>query len=496
MSYKDFRTFLDELEKRGELFRIKEQVDWDEEIGAIYQELILRRGPAPLFENIKGYRNTHGRKISLLTDNTLRRCCISLGVDEKTSKAELIDLWRSRSKNLIKPVLVSSGPCKEVLHRDKDVNLLEFPIPKLHPKDGGRYLLTWYAMVTKDPETGWVNLGTYRGMIIDRNSIGMNYHTQRDWAVHGAKYQDMGKPMPLAAAIGVDPVLMYCVTTMQPFGICEYDIAGGIKKEPLELVKCETVDLEVPATAEIVLEGEMSLDLSTFQPEGPFGEYPGHYSGLGAEPKPVFKVKCITHRKDPILTSSSAGMDPLASPEIPGNWGSHTHMSFVSPALILDHFEKCGVSGIKGISSYGPGGSITCVSVKAPYYGYAKQVATTLWSRMGRASKWVIVVDSDIDVSDPHKVFLALSNRSQGAKSISIIHDTPGADLDPASHPDVKGKIGGTASVDRILIDATWPFEWEEKEEWDGLKYPPPCRASLDMIEKVRNKWKKYGLPQ
>lgn len=497
MAYRDYRAFLEQLERKGEVFRVKTQVDWDEEIGAIYQEVCVRRGPALLFENIRGYQRTHGRKLAIQTDATLKRNCIALGLDENTTREELTSLWRERSKNLIKPILVSSGPCKEVVHRDGDVNILEFPAPKLHPRDGGRYLLTWYNMVTKDPETGWVNVGTYRGMVIDRNSIGMNYHTQTHWSVHGAKYRAMGKPMPVAAAIGVEPVLMYLSTTPQPYGICEYDIAGGIRKEPLELVKCETVDLAVPAGAEIVLEGEMDLDPSTFQPEGPFGEYPGHYSGLGSEPKPVFRVKCVTHRIDPILTVSSPGVAPGSSAEMKGNWSDSSHMSFINPALMLDLFEQAGLHGVKAVASAGPGGTITFVSVKQPHYGYAKQVAAALWSRStGRGSKYVIVVDDDIDVSDPQKVFLAIGNRAQGAQSISIYRDTAGADLDPASHPDVKRKLGGTAHTDRILIDATWPFEWEPREEWGGLKYPPPCRASREMIEKVRKSWKKYGVPE
>lgn len=495
MAHRDYRAFLAALEKKGELFRLKSEVDWDEEVGAIYQETVLRRGPALVYENVKGHTDTHGKKLAAQTDATLKRCAIALDVDENTTKADLINLWRIRSKQLIKPILVSSGPCKEIIHKGKDVNLLEFPAPKLHPRDGGRYILTWYVMVTKDPDTGWVNCGTYRGMVIDKNSIGMNYHTQTHWSVHGGKYRDIRKPMPMAAAIGVDSVLMYASTTPQPYGISEYDIAGGLRKEPMELVKCETVDLEVPAGAEIVIEGEMSLDPSTFKPEGPFGEYPGHYSGLGAEPKPVFKVKCITHRKDPILAFSSPGMDPGSAPEIPGNWGTHPHMAFVSPALLLDLFQQAGLHGVKDVASAGPGGTITFVSVRPPHYGYARQVAAALWSRMGRASKYVIVVDDDIDVHDPQKVFLAIGNRAQGAKSVSIYKDTAGADLDPASHPDVKRKLGGTAHNDRVLIDATWPFEWESREEWGGLRHPPPCRANPEMIEKVRKNWKKYGLP-
>lgn len=495
MAHRDFRAFVAALEKKGELARIKEEVDWDEEVGAIYQENVLRRGPALIYENIKGHKDTHGKKLATHMDATLRRCCIALDVDEKSTRADLTNLWRKRSKELIKPMLVSSAPCKEVIHKGKDINLLEFPAPKLHPRDGGRYIITWYVMVTKDPETGWVNCGTYRGQVLDSNSIGLNYHTQTHWSVHGEKYWDLRKPMPVAAAIGVDSTLMYSSTTPQPFGISEYEISGGLRKEPLELVKCETVDLEVPAGAEIIIEGEVSLDPATFRPEGPFGEYPGHYSGLGAEPKPWLKVKCITHRKDPILTFSSPGMDPGSAPEVPGNWGTHPHMSFIGPALMLDNFQQAGLHGVKDVASAGPGGTIAFVSVKQPHYGYAKQVAAALWSRGGRHNKFVIVVDDDIDVHDPQKVFLAMGNRAQGEKSVTIFKDTAGADLDPSSHPDVKRKLGGTAHNDRILIDATWPFEWPASEEWGGLKYPPPCRANPEVTERIRKNWKKYGLP-
>ncbi len=199
MAHADYRAFLAALEKKGELFRIKSEVDWDEEVGAIYQETIVKRGPALVYENLKGHKDTHGQKLSGLTDASLKRCAIALDVNENTSKAELVNIWRTRSKQLIKPMLVSRGACKEIIHKGKDVNLLEFPVPKLHPNDGGRYILTWYTMVTKDPESGWVNCGTYRGQVLDKNTIGLNYHTQTHWSQHGIKYRDMRKPMPAPA---------------------------------------------------------------------------------------------------------------------------------------------------------------------------------------------------------------------------------------------------------------------------------------------------------
>lgn len=168
-------------------------------------------------------------------------------------------------------MLVSQGPCKEVIHKDGQVDLFEFPVPKLHPLDGGKYILTWHIIITKDPETSWVNVGIYRGMLQDKNSIGVLLASYAHWGAHAAKYRAMGKPMPVAACIGVDLVTMFVSTSASPFGASEYDVIGAVRGEPLELVEAETVDLEVPASAEIVLGGEISLDPATFRPEVPFG---------------------------------------------------------------------------------------------------------------------------------------------------------------------------------------------------------------------------------
>lgn len=493
MAHRDFRKFLESLEKAGELVRVKEEVDWDEEIGAIFQELAVQGGPAPLFENIKGYKNTHGRKVTMHNEDTMRRVCIALGVNEKTPRKELIKLWRERSKKPIKPTLVSNGPCKEIIHKGKDVNLLEFPVPKLHPKDGGRYILTWSTIITKDPDSDWTNLGTYRGMVLDKNSIGMLYVPYQHWGNHGEKYRKMNKPMPMAVAIGVDPVIMFLSTTQCPFNLTEYDVAGGIRLEPVELVKAETVDIAVPAGAEIVLEGEMSFDPLTFRMEGPFGERPGHYGTLRGEPRPVFKVKCITHRKDPILTVSPPGMSPDVAPELKETWDqAYSYMGFVGAAWIMDHLEACGVRGVVDVANTGTGGDMNIISIEQEYYGHARQVAAAMFTLLQR-SKYVIVVDSDIDVTDLKKVMVAIGNRSRGGKSIITFPECSGNTLDPSVLPEDKKKYGHASSWDRVLIDATWPYAWEPREEWGGLKYPPPCRANPSMIKKVQNKWKKYG---
>lgn len=495
MAYKDLRGFLKALQEKGEAAKVATEVDWNEEIGAIYQEAVFRRSPAPIFTNIKDYKNAHCTTMAMGFDANIKRICMALGLKEDASRSELIQLWRERCRKRLMPVIVSTGPCKEVIHRGQDVNLLEFPVPKLHPLDGGRYILTWHAFITKDPETGWVNVGTYRGMLLDKNSIGVLLTWSTNWGAHALKYRALGKPMPAAACIGVDMITMMASTTPSPYGVCEYEVAGAIRNEPLELVRAETVDLEVPANAEIVLEGEISLDPSTYKPEGPFGEYPGHYSQLGPEPRPVFKVNCVTHRKDPVFTASSPGMGPSVAPELPGIHGEHSYMAFIPAALTWNSLEDAGVRGIKGVANFGPSGAITIVSIEQQYYGHARQVANALWGTgRAEANKYVIIVDSDINVTDLHKVFLAIANRSQGSKGLQIMHDTEGGVLDPSVHPDVKKKLDGSARWDRILIDATWPFEWEARPEWGGLKHPPACRASESMIKKVRKRWQEFKL--
>lgn len=494
MAFKDLREYLNELEAKAELQRIKAEVDWDEEIGAIAQEALARQAPALLFEDIKDYKNTPGRRVSMLYDSSMRRVRIALGLPEDCPRTEMIKIWRERSKNLIKPMLLSTSPCKEVIKKGNEVNLFDFPTPKLHPKDGGRYILTCHLVITKDPETGWVNVGTYRGMMLDKNSIGMLYTVTQHWGQHGTKYRDMGKPMPIAVAIGVEPVTWMISISSCPEGVNEYDMIGAIRQEPLELVKCETIDMEVPAAAEIVLEGEMSFDPKDFRLEGPFGEYPGHYTALGAEPRPVFKVNCVTYRQNPILTSAIPGVSPSVSPELPGNQGDHASMGVANSAFTWDYLENVGVRGITGIASFGPAGGFTVVSINKQYYGHAQQVAAALWasSRAG-SSKYVVVVDSDIDATDLNKVVLALCNRTAGGDSVIIYPGSFGGALDPAVHPDVKRKLGGLSRWDRVLIDATWPYEWEAREEWGWLKHPPACRTSEEMIGKVKNRWKEYG---
>lgn len=269
MAYNGLREWLAKLEEEGELRRIKAEVDWNEEIGAVAQAAydMKDKAPALLFENIKDYQKGEYRKFFTGSLSTYGRIALMLGLPLDTPVRQIIQTVRQRVKNPVKPVMVKSGPCKENIKKGDKVNIMDIPVPKWHPLDGGRYINTFGGVVTKHPETGWVNVGIYRGMMIDGKTIAWLLGMAKHWGHHYHEYIKMGKPMPVAVVYGWDPVLPFTGCAPYPAGVCEYNIMGALRQKPVELVKCETVDLEVPASAEIVLEGYIPVEKESYQME-------------------------------------------------------------------------------------------------------------------------------------------------------------------------------------------------------------------------------------
>jgi hypothetical protein len=288
MAVKDLREWIDDLEERNDLKRVKAEVDWDEEIGAITREISSQFGPALLFENIKGHKNTLCRRLFTNGTGTKERVCRILGVSEKSTYRELVAIFKERFSKPLKPVTVSSGPVKENIVKKDAVDLFQFPVPKWNPHDGGRYIMTSASIVSRDPDNGILNAGTYRGMIAQKITIGVLLAMTQGWGKHFSKYINRGQEMPVAVVIGWDQALFMTAST--PVNHPEYELAGSLRGAPVELVKCETSDLMVPASAEIVLEGFVSADPKTFEPEGPFSEYPGYYAGRKT-PKHAIRVE-------------------------------------------------------------------------------------------------------------------------------------------------------------------------------------------------------------
>ena len=297
MAFNDLREWIDDLEERQDLKRIKAEVDWDEELGAITREISSQHGPALLFENIKDHRHTFCRRLFTNGTGSKERVCRLLGVSEKTSYRELVCIFKDRFSKPVKPRIVGSGPVKENLVKGDAIDLFQLPVPKWNPLDGGRYILTSASVVTQDPDTGVLNAGTYRGMIATKKTIGVLLAMTQGWGKHFSKYRNRNQEMPVAVVIGWDQTLFLAAST--PVNYPEYEMAGSLKGEPVQLLKCETSDLLVPASAEIVIEGFVSPDPKTYEPEGPFSEYPGYYAGRKT-PKHAIRVECISHRDDPI----------------------------------------------------------------------------------------------------------------------------------------------------------------------------------------------------
>jgi UbiD family decarboxylase len=269
MGFKDLREWLDKLESEGDLKRIKTHVDWNKEIGAITSEARRRGFSGLLFENIKDYQTKPCNKLFTGSLVNNRQIAMMFGLPRDTHHRDMVKVFRERFRNRIKPVIVTSGEVKQNIIRGANVCLYDLPVPFWNKLDGGRYINTLGAVVTRDPENGIQNVGLYRGMIVDDKRIAILIAPRQHIGQHFTKYVHMKKEMPVALVFGWDPSLAFCACAAVPKDICEYDVMGSIRQDPVKLVKCETSDLEIPASAEIVIEGFVSPDPSTFELEGP-----------------------------------------------------------------------------------------------------------------------------------------------------------------------------------------------------------------------------------
>jgi len=470
---RDLRDWLSKVDEIGELRRV-EGADWDLEIGVI-TELNTRKGnsPALLFDQIKGYPKGYRVTSSALTSP--RRLGITLGVPSASTFRELVealrgkpDEWGTRSKDY-PPKLVATGPVKENLLKGKDVDLFKFPTPKWHEHDGGRYIGTGCAVITKDPDTGWVNLGSYRIMIHDEKTVGVSASPGKHGRIHYEKHHAKGEACPVAISIGHDPTLFYASGLEVSPGVSEYNYVGAIKAEPVEVIEGEVTSLPIPATAEIVLEGFCPPDQG--KKEGPFGEWHGYYGGLD-RPLPIVNVECIYYRDDPIILGAPPGRPPH----------DYTYMKCVGRSILIQEaLAKAGIPDVQGVWTHEAGDSrmLIVVSIKQRYAGHARQAAL-IASQCGAAammSRYIIVVDEDIDPFNTHDVLWALCTRTDPEKDIDILRRTRGNQRDPifrSPHPGFTSKA---------IIDACKPFEWMDE-------FPTVAESTPEVQQAVLDKWK------
>jgi UbiD family decarboxylase len=477
MPYRDLREFIDRLRLEEELAEVSAEVDWRYEIGGIVRKNLDLRGPALLFKKIKEY------SIPLFTCgvSTYARLSLALGLPPQTTLGKIVSEFRGRIQKPIQAQKVVTGPCKENILDGDEVDLLKFPAPFWQEKDGGRYIGTWHGVITRDPETGWINAGMYRTMIHDRKTLGILLARDQHIGLHYDKYRKRNKPMPVAIVIGMDPLLPLSFLTPFPAGMDEYAFAGALRGEPINLVRCETSDLEVPASAEIVLEGE--IPPKEKKVEGPFGEWMGHYGGKSG-PRPVIHVHCLTHRNNPIFRGALEGK-PVNEDHI----CTSVALSALGHNLLTD---ALGIPGIRGVHfpAASGGWGMAVVSVNQRYAGHSRAIShALLGSKMGAFLKNVILVDDDIDPFNLDEVWWVMVSRLQASRGVTILHRGKGAFMDPSQLPELQG------FSDTLMIEAVKPYEWQPRPEWGNERFPPLAYPSQEIMETVEKRWNEFKIP-
>lgn len=476
MAFKDNREFIEALEKTGDVVVVKKEVDWDMEAGAISRRACELSGPAILFQKIKDY--PEGYRIFAAPVATYRRVAIAMGLPADTPIKTIYDEYERREEDSIPPVVVKNGPCKENILLGDDIDLYRLPSPMCHDGDGGRYIGTWGFVASKDLDNEWTNWGMYRFHVNNQRSLAMSPAPGSNLGmVMRQQYLPQKLPLPVAAVVGADPLSSIAASAGYAVGRNEADLAGGLRQEPVELIKCETNDLLVPAHAEIVIEGEILPDVSAA--EGPFGEYPG-YRSRGFEPKLYCRVTAITYRNSPILTMSNLGVPPD---------DSHVGGCLSTAVSVKRRVEQAGVPVVDCYVPPEGAAFMAIVSVKKG----GNEVAQTIGNAIGRRRAWIskiIVVDDDVDVFDMRQVIHALSVKCHSTRGI-FLKDTPPGTGNPFSPCDdaeeKKHSIGAVA-----VFDCTWPSHWPKDQI--------PVKASFNTIypqeirDRVLANWSEYGL--
>jgi UbiD family decarboxylase len=493
MAFKDMRQWMAHLDQNGELRRIAAGVDWDREVGAIARRVLEKKGPALLFENIKGYAGGRCTKLFVSGLGSRSRLALALGLSPDIANRDIVQYVMKKNRETLLPVMVETGPVKDVILRGDAIDQTEFPVPKWHYLEGGRYIHTFSAIVTKDPETGVCNVGLYRGMIGQKNTAPfLLIKGGQHWGAHFAKWSARGQPMPVACVIGWDPIMPFLSGSPLPAGVCEWDVMGAYRGEPVELVRCETVDLDVPASAEIVIEGTISDDPASYELEGPFGEFTGYVSDLPT-PRPTMKISCITHRRDPILSGSLEGT-------LPGSYSENSVMSSVQRAAIAwNILNGAGIPGILDV--YAPpitNGVNIRIQIKKHYQGQPKQIAAALWGNSAAQYRYkhVTVVEEDIDPAVDEQVEWALAHRvNAGEGGIVIFPGIFGSPIDPSTPMEDRDVAQlGTGLWNRMLIDATRSWKNPRRPQWGNERFPPTVRPAAEDEARVKARWAEYGL--
>jgi UbiD family decarboxylase len=471
----DMRGFIRCLEEMGEIKTLS-GVDLKREVGALTERAAEKEGPALLFDRFKNY--PPGFRVISNVFRTCKRTAPAMGLPEDLAGIEFLYAWRKKLA-AFKPVAtqqVEGGPVCENQMDESEVDLYKFPTPSWHDLDGGPYIGTGCGVITKDPETGKINVGTYRVMVQNKNTVSVKMNMGKHGRLAFERSRAAGKPLPVAITLGQGPAVFLAAQMPLPPDVNEYEFAGFLQGAPVLVVRGAVTGLPIPANAEVVLEGEMPPMKDEEMPrEGPFGEWPGYFTEANVGETPVMIVKRVYYRNDPIIL----GAPPLKPP------ASYLPIS-LGAATLWEQLEKAGIPEVKGVWGFvygGQPGPFIVISIKQRYAGHSKQaLLVAAGARAGAyGGKFVVVVDDDIDITNPQDVIWAIATRCYVRDGIDVVKSVWASVCEPAMPPEERSPKGYVS--DRVLIDACRPYRWMDE-------FPAVNAFEKEFKDEVERKWK------
>jgi 4-hydroxy-3-polyprenylbenzoate decarboxylase len=466
----DLRTCLDIAGEMGEL-EVIEGADPHLEMGALY-ELSLKHAVPPilLFRKLKGFPDDYRIVCNVRSSRVLN----------DGAGLELVQNYRKHRRKASQPIAseyVGDGPAFENVRMDNQVDVLAFPAPKWHANDGGQYIGTECMVIAKDPDSDWINVGTYRVSVRDSKTLSIFIEPGKHADLIRKKWWARGEHCPMVVSVGQAPALGAAAAMTAPEQVCEFDVAGGRIGRPIKLVRGRVTGVPFPSDAELVYEGFMPSHEELAMTEGPFGEWPGYYTSSG--PEPVLQVKAIYHRNDPIQCAT-----PPVRPIYPGSYFGTAGSALIRAAALWDDLEAAGVPGIKGVWKLPGGGSrfINVIAIEQLHAGHAK-MAGLVAAGCGSSTylgRIIIIVDDDIDITDPVQVMWAVATRWDPKTATDIIDGVWTGLIDPMLLPE--RRAAGDLTNSRIIIYAVRPFAWKDD-------FPKVNAVDPDYAAEVARKW-------
>jgi UbiD family decarboxylase len=468
MPFKDVRQFITKIDELGELKTVN-GADWNLEIGAISELAITsEKSPAVLFDDIKGYKK--GFRVLSNPVRNYKRVAIALDLPHDKGPLDVMRAWRAKSK-ILRPVdykIVNSSHAEENVDENDNVDLYKFPSPLWHRKDGGRYIGTADLVINRELDSDWVNAAVYRCQVMDKNTLGIFIAPGHHGDLIAKKYWEKGKSCPIAVTCGQDPALVIAGAAALPHNVSEYNYAGAIRGERVEVFTGKYTGLPIPTSAEIVIEGDFVSPKIESRIEGPFGEWTGYY-GSKAVSRGIIKVKRVSFRTEPILM----GAPPVR--------GDSIGLPFNTVA-VWDALESSGIPNVKAVWNHIGASLLVVIAIKQAYAGHSKQAAFAALGSKGGShhGTFIVVVDDDIDPSNLEEVMWAVTTRCDPSKSIDIVRGCWTSGLDTRVSPEMRRK--GDYVTSRAIIDACRPYEWMEE-------YPEVSAIESDLKHQTIERW-------